>query len=337
MARPLRIEYPGAWYHVTSRGNERAAIFRDDFDRHVFIKILRESLEAFAVEVHGFVLMANHYHLLLKTLLGNLCRFMQRFNTAYTVYFNKRHDRPGHLFQGRYKAILIDADSYLLELSRYVHLNPVRTARFKERPIEEKVSFLDSYRWSSFRRYVGEDRQNEFVRLDVVLGAFGRRVKEAQRRYREFVLQGLTEELPTPLKEKEGQMVLGPPSFVEWVYRTFIDGRESDKEYSRLREALPAIPVERIVEAVADEFGVPVDRIVKRGSHATIPRQMMMELSCRLAIKDCSLKEIGGKLGGISVSGLGKSRARFAARMGKDPRLSKRFEKVKEKLICLSG
>ena len=132
MARPLRTEYPGAWYHVTCRGNERRAIFGDDRDREIFLEIVDKTRELFGVEVHGYVLMENHVHLILMTPEGNLQKFMQRLNTSHTVSFNRRHRRSGHLFQGRYKAILIDADSYLLELSRYLHLNPVRVKRYSQ-------------------------------------------------------------------------------------------------------------------------------------------------------------------------------------------------------------
>jgi len=126
MSRPLRIEYPGAWYHVACRGNRRARIFEDDKDRLRFLKALKESVEAFNVEMHGYVLLDNHFHFLLRTPEANLGRFMQRFNTAYITYYNLRHHKSGHLYQGRYKAILVEADEYLLELSRYIHLNPVR-------------------------------------------------------------------------------------------------------------------------------------------------------------------------------------------------------------------
>jgi len=138
MARPLRIEYPGAFYHVTCRGNERKQIFQDDADRHTFLDILDASLKTFKVSLHGYVLMDNHFHLIVETPEANLGKLMQRFNTAYTIYYNRRHNRNGHLYQGRYKAILIDADEYLLELSRYVHLNPVRIRKYSRSPNEKK-------------------------------------------------------------------------------------------------------------------------------------------------------------------------------------------------------
>ncbi|MCH8056115.1 MAG: transposase, partial [Deltaproteobacteria bacterium] len=150
MARPLRIEYPGATYHVTSRGNERKAIFRGDLDRRKFLELLSSSVEQFILQLHAYVFMDNHYHLLVETPEGGLSRAVRYLNGVYTQYFNRRHRRVGHLFQGRYKAILIDKDSYLAELSRYIHLNPWRVRSGVKDPLR--------YRWSSLRAY---DREGE--------------------------------------------------------------------------------------------------------------------------------------------------------------------------------
>jgi REP element-mobilizing transposase RayT len=138
MTRPLRIQFRGAWYHVTSRGNERRDIFSDDTDRGRFLEILADSAAIYGTQIHAYVLMTNHFHLVVHTPQANLSRFMQRFNTTYTVYFNRRYYRRGHLFQGRYKALLVDADNYLLELSRYVHLNPVRVKPNASLSLSEK-------------------------------------------------------------------------------------------------------------------------------------------------------------------------------------------------------
>src|SRR3990172_6988665 len=126
MARPLRIQFPGAVYHITCRGNDRRDIFRDDKDRTTFLDILARSLTTYEVKLFSYVLMENHFHLLVETSRGNLAEFMRHFNISYTGYFNRRHRRIGHLYQGRFKSIVVDEDSYLLELSRYVHLNPIR-------------------------------------------------------------------------------------------------------------------------------------------------------------------------------------------------------------------
>ena len=138
MSRPLRVEYPGAVYHITCRGNEKKAIFRDSLDRESFLEILIQSQKIYGVRLFAYVLMENHFHFLLETPLGNLGQFMRRFNITYTSYFNRAHKRVGHLYQGRYKSILVDGESYLSELSRYIHLNPVRIKGLKNKTPEER-------------------------------------------------------------------------------------------------------------------------------------------------------------------------------------------------------
>jgi putative transposase len=148
MSRPARIQYEGAFYHVMNRGNTRAEIFVDDKDRKKFYDILGNVEERFRVDIYAFVLMKNHYHLLLETSLPNLSRAIQSLNGDYALYFNNRHNRPGHLFQGRFKAMLVEKGHYLLELSRYIHLNPVRA---------DIVKTPESYKWSSLPIYLGEE------------------------------------------------------------------------------------------------------------------------------------------------------------------------------------
>src|SRR6266571_8366879 len=170
MARPLRIEYEGAHYHVTSRGNERKAIFRDDTDREKFLELIGRAVEQFDIRVHAYVLMDNHYHLLIETPKAGLNRALRYLNGVYTQAFNRRHKRVGHLFQGRYKAILVEKDSYLLELSRYIHLNPVRIMPWKGRAGREQLRYLERYRWSSIGGYWGTGRKESWVSYDEVLG-----------------------------------------------------------------------------------------------------------------------------------------------------------------------
>ncbi len=330
MARPLRIQYPGAWYHVTCRGNERISIFRDDTDRRKFINLLEESAEDFGVEVHGFCLMSNHFHLLLKTPLANLNRFMQRFNTAYIVYFNWKHERVGHLYQGRYKAILVDADNYLLGLSRYIHLNPVRLKRWEEASLKEKFIFLKSYTWSSFPAYLGI-REPSFLHLDMILGMVGGGKRKKEKRYRDFVLKGLREGVESPLLDKKASSVLGSEEFIEWVYDAFVRGKKEDKEFSKLGELVPIVTIEKIAIEVAKEFGVKQEDLLKRYSRTGEARPALIELCCRYAIKDKSLKEIARQLG-LSSGGILRSRGRFQEKIKSDPKLRESFERVEKKL-----
>lgn len=331
MARPLRIQYPGAWYHVTCRGNERGAIYRDDKDRRKFLERLEESLRDFSVEVHCYCLMSNHFHFLLKTRLANLDRFMQQFNTTYIVYFNKRHKRSGHLYQGRYKAILVDADSYLLELSRYIHLNPVRLKRLKESSLKEKIDVLEQYLWSSYRAYIG-NKGPSFLHREMILGMIGGREKRKGRRYREFVLKGLREEMGDPLIGKKAHSVLGSEEFLEWVYSTFIRGKEEEKEYSKIKELAPILTVEEIVQEAASEFGVKPEELLKGYSRVGGARKTVIELSCRHVIRSESLKEIGRQMG-LSVGGLVRSRERFQESLKRDRKLRRHFERLEKKLL----
>ena len=173
MARPLRIEFPGALYHVTSRGDRQEAIFDDDRDRTAFLNVLGDVVSRFRWQCHAYCLMGNHYHLMIETPEGNLTKGMRQLNGVFTQWSNRRHQRSGHLFQGRYKAILIDAESYLLELSRYLHLNPVRVKRYSQREVEEKMGIIRSYRWSSYRGYVQPRHRERFLTCSPVLETVG--------------------------------------------------------------------------------------------------------------------------------------------------------------------
>ena len=237
MVRPLRVEYPGAWYHVACRGNQRGRIFDDEKDRLRFLKALAESVESFNVEVHCYVLLDNHFHLLLRTPEANLGRFMQRFNTAYITYYNLRHHKSGHLYQGRYKAILVEADEYLLELSRYIHLNPVRFKKYRETPIEEKSKILKEYRWSSLPGYIKIGSREKYVCHNEVLAYMGGDDKKGRQRYRDFVLGGLSRKLENPLEETKAGTILGTDSFVVWIKEHFLDIESlKNKDHSGLKE-----------------------------------------------------------------------------------------------------
>ena len=202
MARPLRIEFPGAVYHVTSRGNARQWIVADDTDRAAFVKHLGAVVERYHWLCHAWCLMDNHYHLLIETPEANLAAGMRTLNGGYTQAFNRRHGRQGHLFQGRYKAILVDREAYLLELSRYVVLNPVR-AGMVEDPAE--------YAWSSYRSTSGQETPPGWLYTDWILSQFAPQRAPAVAAYQAFVEQGLA--MDSPWNALRGQLFLGDESF----------------------------------------------------------------------------------------------------------------------------
>ncbi|MFH1991682.1 MAG: transposase, partial [Pseudomonadota bacterium] len=192
MARPLRIAYPGAFYHVTSRGNERKAVFKSKRDREKFFEYLGTATRRYDALIHSFCLMDNHYHLLIETPSGNLPQIMHHINGAYTTYFNMKRARSGHLFQGRYKAVLVDIDEYAKELSRYIHLNPVRA---------KMVEVPEAYDWSSYNFYTGEKKPPEWLYRDFILGYFGSKVSAAQNGYRQFVSSMVNKSYCNPMKD----------------------------------------------------------------------------------------------------------------------------------------
>ncbi|MEK7752539.1 MAG: transposase, partial [Acidobacteriota bacterium] len=195
MPRNLRVQYPGAVYHVTARGNGRQAIFYDDADRERLLERLAESVESYGVRVYLYCLMSNHVHLVLETPGANLSRFMQSVLTGYTVYYNRRHKTCGHLFQGRYGAKLVGGDEYLLRLSRYVHLNPVHVGAAKRLELRARIKTLRAYGWSSYQGYIGSRRRQAFVEYGPVLGQMGRgRQARSYRRYVESALAETDEE-----------------------------------------------------------------------------------------------------------------------------------------------
>jgi len=204
MTRPLRLEFPGALYHVTSRGNARAAIYADDADRERFLALLTQVVQRYHWLCHAYCLMDNHDHLLIETPEGNLSHGMRQVNGLYTQHYNRRHGQAGHVFQGRYKAIVVERDSYLLVLCRYIVLNPIRAGL---------VRTAQEYGWSSYRATAGFCAGVAWLCTDWILAQFGGERAEAQLRYRHFVDEGVTD--PSPWEELQGQILLGPTTFVE--------------------------------------------------------------------------------------------------------------------------
>ena len=203
MSRPLRLEFSGALYHITSRGNERKAIYQDEHDFHLFLQILGDVCEHYNWLIHAYCLMTNHYHLLLETPDANLSKGMRQLNGVFTQAINKKHHRVGHLFQGRYKSILVDSDNYLLELNRYIVLNPVRA---------HMVAHPNEWPWSSYGYTIGPEEPPNWLAVDALLLQFSKQRKTALRKYQVFVLH---ENVQCPWDELKHQVFLGDEQFVE--------------------------------------------------------------------------------------------------------------------------
>jgi putative transposase len=226
MARPLRITYPGAVYHVTSRGNEQKPVFLDDEDRAGFLRILGHVTERYHWICHAYCLMDNHYHLLIETPEGNLSIGMRQLNGVYTQLFNRYHKRVGHLFQGRFKAILIQKDSHLLEVCRYVVLNPVRAGM---------VAKPEEWKWSSYAGTSGIGSPQPCLTPDWILGQFGSRKASAQRQYRKFVSEGIAQE--SIWKDVKAQSILGEEEFTE-TFSDYVKGYQDIPEIPKTQRFL---------------------------------------------------------------------------------------------------
>jgi putative transposase len=221
MTRPLRIEFAGAVYYITSRGNAKQAIFLDEKDFADFLGVLGLVVKRYHFILHAYCLMNNHYHLLMETPDGNLSRGMRQLNGLYTQRFNKKHQRVGPLLQGRYQAILVDKDHYLLTLCRYVVLNPVRAKIVKD---------PGDWKWSTYRATIGDDPVIPCLTTDWILSQFSQEQKKASSLYQVFVRSGIKAE--SPLKAIKGQLFLGQENFIEEI-KHLMRGKEKLKEITR--------------------------------------------------------------------------------------------------------
>ena len=233
MARPLRIEYEGAIYHVTSRGNAGMNIFRSDSDRQLFLKTLADVIDDMGWLCHSYCLMDNHYHLVIETPNANLGKGMRQLNGVYTQRFNRIHQQTGHLFQGRYKAVVVEADSYFLEVVRYVVLNPVRAGMVKD---------AQSWPWSSYRAVVGLESSPGFLSTERVLSHFSSTHKRAIASYSAFVTDGVDARIWDGLNR---QVYLGSDTFVASVHQQ-VQGSENDKNIPKQQRQAPAKSLQEI-------------------------------------------------------------------------------------------
>ena len=313
MARPLRVEYEGAFYHVTSRGNEKKEVFSSSEDYEKFKSYLYEAREKFGYKLHAYVLMTNHFHLLIETPEGNLGRLMYFINGSYTGYYNRKNKRVGHLFQGRYKAILVDRDSYLVELSRYMHLNPVRAGM---------VGKPEEYQYSSYRSYIFPAGES-IVGREMILGMVSRNPKEAFTRYRYFTELEIGQEVESPLKKAYAGMILGEERFIKSALKRVKEAWEGKAEISHRRKLGTVSGAEEIIGLVCEEYSVSREEVLLRRGEA---RNLAIYLFKRYT--GMTNRQIGEMFGGISFSAVAQSVKLFTLRLAEDRRLSKRVEAI---------
>lgn len=307
MARPLRIQYDGAWYHVMNRGAEHRTIFLDDTLRSCFLALLKDLHETYAVETHAFCLMDNHYHLLLHTLRGNLARAMRHLNGVYTQKLNRRLGRDGPIFRGRYHSVLIDADEHLLVAARYIHRNPVESNLVGEPEI---------YRWSSHAAYVGLRPAPPWLRMDVVLSLMAG--QDQRRRFHEFVTAHFEEPDENPLARPVP--IYGDERFVDAVRHLVTTNVEVPT--SRVLETPPSI--ETIVDATASSFNETREDVLLaggRGKPICIARDVALFL-CR-TLGGHTLRDIARAFGMTHYSSISQRVRRVRSLCEQDPELAR--------------
>ena len=280
MTRPLRLEFPGAVYHLTARGDWREDIFRDDADRLVFLDLLAKEVRQQHWRLYAYCLMSNHYHLLIETPEGNLVDGMRRLNGVYTQAFNRRHSRVGHVLQGRYKSILVDRDVYLLELARYIVLNPVRAGM---------VQRVDDWPWSSYRTTVGKCEMQDWLDSEWIVKQFGANLVTARQAYRRFVREGMG--ISSPWESLRGQVYLGEDKFLARMEKL---AAAQDLQGIPAAQKQPTRPdAEAVLKAVAKSFCVTTMQIQNRSHQQAF--QVWVYLLRRAV--NLSLREVAEKAG----------------------------------------
>lgn len=318
MARPLRIEYENAVYHVTARGNEQKKIYFDTTDYRKFLKYIAEAKKKYGILLHCYVLMSNHYHLIIETPDANLSRAMHHINSAYTSYINRKRGRSGHLFQGRYKAIVVAKDSYLSELSRYIHLNPVR-AGIAQRPEE--------YPYSSYKTYLGSGKDEQLTQ-GLILRLMSEKVLQARRRYREFVESAIGTESDNPFESVYGGIILGGSEFIK---NTLSRVKEEDlqrDEVSNRKLLQSRYDVEEILAVVTGYFNARREDLLENRNRE------QRKIAIYLLKKNTGITnvEIGEVFGGLSHSAVSRAHERFIKHMERNRELKKEVLEIETKM-----
>ena len=309
MARPCRLQGENCFYHVTSRGDDRKKIYISEYDYKKFFEYLLTAKEKFKFHLYAWCLMTNHYHLFLETLQPNLSRIMQYINTSYTAYYNAKRRRCGHVFQGRYKSILVDQEAYFLELTRYIHLNPVKA---------KVVTSPGKYHWSSYKGYlnrkgdgyIDKDRIKQYLNM-------------SSNQYRRFVLEGIGKEWD-PFKNVYAGFLLGPVKFIKEKLKCLGEQIET-KEFAHKKKLKEYVKKEDIIEAVAKKYGKRPEELCRMKNRPMTQKQIAIYLLKRFT--GLTNKEIG-EIFGMKYSAVSKAALNIRRLMPEKPELKQEVEGI---------
>jgi putative transposase len=309
MARPYRLQAENCFYHITSRGDDRKNIFISDHDFEKFLEYLSRAKDKYKFNLYTYCLMPNHYHLFIEILQPNLSKIMQYVNTAYTVYYNKKRNKTGHLFQGRYKSLLVDEDAYFLELTRYIHLNPVRA---------KMVDLPQKYRWSSFKGYI-KPKTDKYIDYPELISYLGMKPLE----YKDFVLSAIDKN-DTLLDKVYASSFLGTKTFIKDKLNEFRPEIESG-DFAHKRKLQPSVSISDIINAVAKVFNETKESVFAKKNSQSNTRKIAIYIAKNITA--LTNKEIGSCFN-ISDSAVGKINKTVICLLREDKRLRKRVDSV---------
>lgn len=320
MSRPLRLEYPGAWYHVMNRGRRSEKIFFTDTDRETFLNVLQEAFELWNMRISAYCLMSNHYHLLVQTPDGNLSRCMRHVNGVYTQRFNRHNTKEGQLFRGRYKAVLVDEDSYLLEVLRYIHRNPLKAGIVKS---------LDNYPWSSHKGYLSHAKKWSWLQKDALITQLTQVKSRQKAAYLDFVSMDDSQEIEKFYSLKNMPSILGNTSFKNYIQGKFFElvNRQEVPESKVL-----ALDAEKVITSVCDHYRISRGQLLvsKRGTE-NLPRDIAIYLVRRFCCK--TLPSVGKEFGITNYSTVSSVVQRVKKRYKGDKYLLKEIDIIKMKIV----
>lgn len=334
MARPLRVEYADACYHIINRGNRREVVFTDGNDCDLFLLKLIEFSELYDIVIYTYCLMPNHFHLYLRTRQPNLSKFMQSFLTSFTLSMNRKYMKSEHLFQGRYKAQLVESELYKNKLSRYIHLNPIKIKAcegLKSSTLKER---LYSYKWSSLRSYIGLEEKPKWLDRRYVLSYWGRTAVEKMQNYRIYVEDGIKTDNAEDIKPTEISSIIGSGAFMFEIKNKYLSRDVSDidiREQPVLATA-NAFSVDDVLKAVCDYYGTDNhEKVTVRRNCNADARKMAMFLSGKHCRRKATLTSMAGRFG-VNISGFNMAGDRFRSNLRSNKSLQKDVIKIEENL-----
>ena len=333
MSRPWRIRFSGAKYHVTVRGNGRHEVFHDDEYYLRFMEQLGDALEKDGVVLYAYVLMPNHYHLFIETPYGNIQRFMQRLNTAYSMYHRYKYGEPGHCFQGRYGAKLVSGDEYIIRLTRYIHLNPIKVRSCEGLNPAKKIEMLNAYRWSSYRGYVDKAYAGEMVNytwLELMNRKTERGRMAAYRKYVEVFVDKNDKEFMDALGIS--RYAVGDEKFIGEVESDLKDVKVNKGVYGDIKwPEGKSIALDEIRAAVAKEFKVDQDLLLSRIHVARDAKKVALELSCRYSHE--SQRKVGEHFGYKGNGSVLKQRQRLREMLSENDALERKLSRIERQIL----